>query len=64
MPDQHGQDAGLLAAMRADEVEAARDEAGRRTRMRILATIDGLARTERRRHDARTRLMTPEGPSK
>lgn len=46
--DQHGQNAELHAAMRADELEAAGDEAGLRAWMRILAAIDELARTERR----------------
>lgn len=46
--DQHGQNAELHAAMRADELEAAGDEAGRRAWMRILAAIDELARTVRR----------------
>ena len=50
--DQHGDGAELHAAMRADELEAAGDEAGRRAWMRILAAIDELARTERRRGEA------------
>ena len=45
--DQHGRDAELHAALRADELEAAGDEAGRRAWMRILAAVDDLARTER-----------------
>ena len=45
--DQHGQDAELHAAMRADELDAAGDAAGQRAWMRILAAIDELARTER-----------------
>ena len=49
--DQHGRDAGLQAAMRADALDAAGDEAGRRARMRILAAVDELARTERRRDE-------------
>lgn len=46
--DQHGRDAELHAAMRADELEAAGDEAGRRAWMLILAALDELTRTERR----------------
>ncbi len=46
--DQHGRDAELRAAMRADELEAAGDEAGRRVWMLILAALDELTRTERR----------------
>jgi len=46
--DQHGRDAELHAAMRADELEAAGDEAGRRAWMRILTALDELVRTERR----------------
>ena len=34
--------------MRADELEATGDEAGRRARMRIQAALDELTRTERR----------------
>ncbi len=34
--------------MRADELEAAGDEAGRRVWMLILAALDELTRTERR----------------
>ncbi len=45
--DRHGRDAGLQAALRVDELEAAGDEAGRRAWMRILAAVDKLARTER-----------------
>jgi len=45
--DQHGRDAELHAAMRADALDAAGAEAGRRAWMRILAAIDELARTER-----------------
>ncbi len=44
--DQHGRDAELHAAMRADALDAAGDEAGRRAWMRIQAAIDELARTE------------------
>ena len=46
--DQHGDDAELQAAMRADELEATGDEAGRRAWMSILAALDELLRTERR----------------
>jgi len=46
--DRHGRDAELHAAMRADELEAAGDEAGRRAWLRILAAMDELMRTERR----------------
>jgi len=49
--DQHGLDAELHAAMRADELEAAGDEAGLRAWMRILAAIDELMRTERRQSE-------------
>ena len=46
--DRHGRPAAELhATMRADELEAAGDEAGRRTWMRILAALDELTRTER-----------------
>lgn len=45
--DRHGRDAELHAAMRADELEAAGDEAGLRAWMRILAAMDELVRTER-----------------
>ena len=44
---QHGRDAELHAAMRADELDTAGDEAGRRAWRRILAAIDELMRTER-----------------
>ena len=44
--DRHGRDAELQAALRADELAAAGDEAGRRAWMRILAAMDELARTE------------------
>lgn len=46
--DQHGRDAELRAAMHADELEAAGDEAGRRVWMLILAALDELTRTKRR----------------
>ena len=42
---QHGADAELQAAMRADELDAAGDEAGRRVWMLILAALDDLRRT-------------------
>ena len=47
--DRHGRNAELHAAMRADELEAAGDEAGRRAWLHILAAMDELMRTERRR---------------
>lgn len=50
--DEHGDDAVLVAAMRADELDAAGDEAGRRAFMRILAAMDELARTARRPDEA------------
>lgn len=46
--DQNGRDAELHAAMRADELEAAGDEAGLQAWMLILTAIDELVRTERR----------------
>ncbi len=46
--DRHGHDAELHAALRADELEAAGDETGRRAWMHILDAIDELVRTERR----------------
>jgi len=46
--DRHGRDAALHAAMRADKLVAAGDEAGRQAWMRILAAMDELVRTERR----------------
>lgn len=49
--DQHGRDAELHAAMRADELEAAGDEAGLRAWMLILAALDELVRTERRQSE-------------
>ncbi len=49
--DRHGRDAELHAAWRVDEMEASGDEAGRRAWMRILAAVDELARTERRRDE-------------
>jgi hypothetical protein len=50
--DQHGRDAELHAAIRADELKAVGDEAGRSAWMRILAAMDELARTEWRRGEA------------
>jgi len=47
--NRHGRDAELYAAMGADALEAAGDDVGRRAWMRILAAVDELARTERRR---------------
>jgi len=48
MLDRYERDAELHAAMRADELEAAGDETGRRAWMHILAAIDELVRTGRR----------------
>ena len=45
--DQHGDKAEFVASMRADELDAAGDEAGRRAFMLILAAIDKLTRTAR-----------------
>jgi len=50
--DQYGDKADLQAAVRADELDAAGDEAGRRAWMRILAAIDELQRLERRPDEA------------
>lgn len=49
MLDQHGDKAELVAAMRADELDIAGNEAGRRAWMRILAAVDELGRTARRK---------------
>ncbi len=46
--DQHGDRAELVAALRADALDAAGDAAGRRAWVRILAAVDELARTARR----------------
>lgn len=46
--DQHGEDALIHAAMRADELDAAGDQAGRRAWMAIMTAIDELGRTKRR----------------
>ena len=46
--DQHGDRAEFVASMRADELDAAGDEAGRRAFMLILAAMDELARLARR----------------
>jgi len=46
--DQHGAAAPIHAAMRADELDAAGDQAGRRAWIAIMAAIDELGRTERR----------------
>ncbi len=46
--DQHGFGAELHAAMRADALDVAGDEAGRRAWLQILAAMDELSRTERR----------------
>ncbi len=44
---RHGRDAELQATLRADELEAAGDEAGRQAWLRILSAVDELARRER-----------------
>ena len=46
--DQHGSEAELQAATRADAFEAVGDEAGRRAWTQILTALDELCRTERR----------------
>jgi len=46
--DQHGADAEIQAAMRADALDASGDRAGRRAWMRILAAVDELRRIEPR----------------
>jgi len=46
--DEHGSDAELQAAMRADAFEAAGNDAGRRAWLQILAAIDELGRIKRR----------------
>jgi hypothetical protein len=46
--DHYGSGAELQAAMRADALEAAGDEAGRLAWLQILAALDELQRTERR----------------
>ena len=46
--DQHGRDAEVHAALRADELGAAGDEAGQQAWLHILAAVDELARTEQR----------------
>ena len=50
--DRHGRDAELHAALRADERQAAGDDAGRQAWMCILTAVDELARTERRPEEA------------
>ncbi len=44
--DQHGEDAGLEAAMRADKLLAAGDMGGKRTWLRIMRAVEELQRTE------------------
>ncbi len=46
--DQHGADAEIHAAMRADALNASGDSAGRQAWMRILAAVDELRRIEPR----------------
>ena len=43
--DRYGQNAGIHAALRADELESAGDRAGYRVWLRILSAIDELARS-------------------
>ncbi len=50
--DQHWSGAELHAGMRADAMEAAGDESGRRAWLQILAAMDELRRTERRLGEA------------
>jgi len=45
--DRHGRGAELHAAMRADELDAVGNDAGRRAWMRILAAINELERVRR-----------------
>ena len=44
--DQHGEDATLEAAMRADKLLAAGDLDGKRAWLRIIAAIEEMQRTE------------------
>ncbi len=44
--DQHGEDAGLEAAMRADKLLAAGDMDGKRTWRRIVKAVEELQRRE------------------
>ena len=46
--DEHGADAGIHAAMRADALDAAGNDAGRRAWVRILAAVDELSRIKLR----------------
>ena len=50
--DRHGEDAPIHAAMRADELDAAGDEAGRRVWVAIITAIGELSRYERRPSEA------------
>lgn len=50
--DQHGEDVPIHAALRADELQAAGDEAGRRAWLAILAAMDELGRLRRRPSEA------------
>ena len=45
--DRHGNDAPIHAAMRADELDAAGNEAGRRAWIAIIAAVDELMRVDR-----------------
>jgi len=49
--DRHGRDAELQAALGADELEAAGNEAGLQAWLRILAAMDELVRLERRQDE-------------
>ncbi len=46
--DQHGEDAGLEAAMRADKLLAAGDMDGKQAWVRIMRAIEAMQRTEPR----------------
>jgi hypothetical protein len=47
MNDRYGREAPIYAAMRADELDAAGDEAGRQAWMTIIAALDELSRVEK-----------------
>ncbi len=46
--DQHGEDAAIEAAMRADKLLAAGDVDGKRVWVRIMKAVEELQRTEPR----------------
>ena len=46
--DQHGEDAGLEAAMQADRLLAAGNMDGKRAWVRIMKAVEELTRNERR----------------